>query len=88
MVALASPKIYGAIWVSLFALFCLYKRYQEHKQANPNGRPYPPGPRPLPLLGNLFDLARKDEIAAYLRLYHKYETLGKLFRPRTFDDVA
>ncbi|KAG6888048.1 hypothetical protein C0995_010909 [Termitomyces sp. Mi166 len=75
MVALASPGIYGVIWLALFALFCLYKRYQDHQRANPNGLPYPPGPRPLPLLGNLFDLARKDEIAAYLRLYHKYGDL-------------
>ncbi|KAG5722656.1 O-methylsterigmatocystin oxidoreductase [Termitomyces sp. T112] len=75
MVALASPKIYGALWLVLFALFCLYKRRRDHKRANPNHLPYPPGPRPLPLLGNLFHLARKDEIAAYLRLYHKYGDL-------------
>ncbi|KAG6809378.1 hypothetical protein H0H92_000479 [Tricholoma furcatifolium] len=80
MLALASPMLYGALWLALFVLFILYKRRLDRRRANPHGLPYPPGPRPLPLLGNLFDLARQDEVSVYHRLYEKYGERWKAHR--------
>ncbi|KIJ96361.1 hypothetical protein K443DRAFT_10697 [Laccaria amethystina LaAM-08-1] len=56
-------------------LFSIVRRRNAQKKANPHGLPYPPGPKPLPVLGNLFDLARENESQAYLRLAHKYGDL-------------
>lgn len=61
---------------SLFLfLFFIVRRRKAQQKANPHGLPYPPGPKPLPLLGNLFDFVRENESQAYLRLAHKYGDL-------------
>ncbi|KXN85117.1 O-methylsterigmatocystin oxidoreductase [Leucoagaricus sp. SymC.cos] len=60
----------------LCSLLChlLWKLYLRRRD-NPRGLPYPPGPKPLPLIGNLFDFARENESAAYLGMAHKYGDL-------------
>jgi hypothetical protein len=57
----------------ILSLFChlLWKLYVRRRD-NPRGLPYPPGPKRLPLIGNLFDFARENESAAYLGMAHKY----------------
>ncbi|KAF8634038.1 hypothetical protein AX17_004303 [Amanita inopinata Kibby_2008] len=43
--------------------------------SNPNRLPYPPGPKPLPILGNMFDLGREHESAHYFKMAQKYGNL-------------
>jgi hypothetical protein len=64
-------------------LFSIVRRRNAQKKANPHGLPYPPGPKPLPVLGNLFDLARENESQAYLRLAHKYGICPPISHPYT-----
>ena len=66
-----SVKHLVAFFLFLF-LFSIVRRRKAQKNANPHGLPYPPGPKPLPVLGNLFDFVRENESQAYLRLAHKY----------------
>jgi hypothetical protein len=47
----------------------LLKKGRPRRKVN---LPYPPGPRPLPFIGNLFDLALENEAAAYFKLARKY----------------
>ena len=68
-----SVKQLLGLFLFLF-LFSIVRRRKAQKNANPHGLPYPPGPKPLPVLGNLFDFVRENESQAYLRLAHKYGT--------------
>lgn len=49
----------------------LWKWYIRRRD-NPEGLPFPPGPKPLPVIGNMFDFAKENESAAYLGMAHKY----------------
>ncbi|KAF5381630.1 hypothetical protein D9615_005548 [Tricholomella constricta] len=69
---LATLSVYGIIVLALFLIIYLHKRRRDRTQANPHSLPYPPGPRPLPIIGNLLDLARGNEIETYLQLYKTY----------------
>ncbi|KAJ3565313.1 hypothetical protein NP233_g7709 [Leucocoprinus birnbaumii] len=60
----------------LLSLFChLSWKLYVRRRDNPRGLPYPPGPKPLPIIGNLFDFARENESAAYLGMAHEYGDL-------------
>jgi len=62
----------------LAVVFCVYstvRRWRAHRLANPRGLPYPPGPKPLPIVGNMFDIARDNESAAYQKLADEYGTV-------------
>jgi hypothetical protein len=59
----------------LAIVFCAYstvRRWRAHRLANPRGLPYPPGPKPFPIVGNMFDIARDNQSAAYQKLADEY----------------
>jgi hypothetical protein len=45
---------------------------RDHRRQG--GLPYPPGPRPLPIIGNLLDIPKEFSWLAYTRLAEKYGT--------------
>jgi hypothetical protein len=46
---------------------------RDHRRRG--GLPYPPGPRPLPIIGNLLDIPKEFSWLAYARLSEKYGTV-------------
>jgi hypothetical protein len=46
---------------------------RDHRRRG--GLPYPPGPRPLPIIGNLLDIPKEFSWLAYTRLSEKYGTI-------------
>lgn len=63
--------IYILVLVSSIAAFLAIRDYQRRQ-----GLPYPPGPRPLPLIGNLFDIPKEFSWLTYSRFSKKY---GKVY---------
>ena len=53
--------------VSSLAALLAIRDYQIRR-----GLPYPPGPRPLPLIGNLFDIPKEFSWLSYTRYSRKY----------------
>ncbi|KAF9043066.1 cytochrome P450 [Panaeolus papilionaceus] len=51
------------------------RRWRISRRKNPANLPYPPGPKPLPIVGNMFDIARDNECAAYQKLAKQYGDL-------------
>jgi hypothetical protein len=45
-----------------------------HDYKKRRGLSYPPGPRPLPLIGNLFDIPKEFSWLSYVQLSRKYGT--------------
>ena len=62
----------AAFLAIVFGVYSTVRRWRAHRLANPRGLPYPPGPKPLPILGNMFDIARDNESAAYQKLADEY----------------
>ncbi|KZT18054.1 putative CyP450 monooxygenase [Neolentinus lepideus HHB14362 ss-1] len=62
-----------------FAILCLFavflKVYLLRRSSNPSGLPYPPGPKPLPLIGNLLDIPRDESGKVYAAWGRQYGEL-------------
>jgi hypothetical protein len=61
--------------VSSLAAFWAIRDYQRRR-----GLPYPPGPRPLPLIGNLLDIPKEFSWLTYTELSKKH---GMIYIART-----
>ena len=59
------------VLVTSLVAFLAIRDYQRRR-----GFPYPPGPRPLPLVGNLFNIPKKFSWLSYLQFSKKH---GKIF---------
>ncbi|XP_006456136.1 hypothetical protein AGABI2DRAFT_227934 [Agaricus bisporus var. bisporus H97] len=60
----------------LVLLLCnLLWKWWIRRRDNPKGLPFPPGPKRLPIIGNMLDFARENESAAYLGMAQKYGDL-------------
>ena len=70
-VSLVLTTIDILVLVSSIAIFLAIRDYQKRQ-----GLPYPPGPRSLPLIGNLFDVPKEFSWLTYTRLSRKY---GKVY---------
>ena len=67
------------VWL-LFVAACLaaHAIWQRTARSSRSSLPLPPGPRRLPLLGNLFDIPRKSAWTTFTAWSHKYGTFPTL----------
>ena len=66
---MTSPTLLVSLF---FVLLFLASIWAIHAHRRHGGLPYPPGPRPLPILGNLLDVPKDFSWLAYTRLSKTY----------------
>ncbi|KAI3616408.1 cytochrome p450 [Moniliophthora roreri] len=66
------------IFVILVGVVIMYRVLSVRRAralSNPNGLPTPPGPKPLPIIGNVFDIPREKESESYWKFAQDYGDL-------------
>ena len=71
------------VLISSLVAFLAIRDYQRRK-----GLPYPPGPRPLPLIGNLFDIPREYSWLSYTQLSKKHGMVYFAIRRRLTEGMT
>ena len=75
------PIVYFILFLSsIFSLQAFRASFRDYQRRG--GLPYPPGPRPLPIIGNLLGIPIESSWLAYTRLAKKYGTSYILFKDR------
>ncbi|PPQ69882.1 hypothetical protein CVT25_005587 [Psilocybe cyanescens] len=74
--AIHLPEVSAApVLLTAVLVFAILYRHRRNARGNPKGFPNPPGPKPLPLIGNLLDIPRTDESSTYQDLAKQYGDL-------------
>ena len=63
------PTVIVNIFVALLSL-AVIQVIRDHRRRQ--GRPYPPGPRPFPIIGNLLDIPKQFSWLAYSKFSQTY----------------
>ena len=67
---LMAPLLSIVDFLLFLSLLAALKAFRDHRRRG--GLLYPPGPRPVPLIGNLLDIPRESSWLAYTELAKKY----------------
>ncbi|KJA17691.1 hypothetical protein HYPSUDRAFT_146170 [Hypholoma sublateritium FD-334 SS-4] len=70
-----SPSQAAAYVILAICLYLVVRKRRIQCLANPRRLPYPPGPRPYPVIGNMLDIAKINETTTYQHLADTYGDL-------------